>query len=144
MTRNWGNKLNTHAARLVALGAMEFNSCSEYLKSDHWLDLRRRFLASNLVFRDESYRLVCQCCLRADKPIHVHHKTYKRLGHERLHDLAVLCGDCHEAAHEYHRKHRAKGLWSATKRARTVGLDIHEKGRRIVRIRELKRLKTSS
>lgn len=32
-------------------------------------------------------------------PLDVHHKTYERLGNERLSDLIVLCRTCHKAQH---------------------------------------------
>lgn len=40
-------------------------------------------------------------CERCDnkRDLHVHHKTYERLGAERDEDLEVLCADCHEAHH---------------------------------------------
>lgn len=31
--------------------------------------------------------------------IHIHHKTYERLGGEWARDLEALCGDCHKMAH---------------------------------------------
>lgn len=30
---------------------------------------------------------------------HLHHRTYKRLGHEELGDLAAVCADCHDRIH---------------------------------------------
>lgn len=40
----------------------------------------------------------CQLCNRATR-LHVHHRTYERLGNEDLSDLTVLCADCHEHFH---------------------------------------------
>lgn len=50
----------------------------------------------------------CQCC--ADKVyLETHHRTYERVGKERISDLQVLCGEdnrgCHYIWHE-----RQKGL----------------------------------
>jgi hypothetical protein len=41
------------------------------------------------------------CCERCGqrRHLHVHHRTYERLGCERLEDLEVLCLDCHEQTH---------------------------------------------
>lgn len=63
----------------------------EYLQTEHWKALRLRVLKSAV------YR--CQMC-NADKPLDVHHRTYKRLGRERLSDLTALCRDCHEKFHK--------------------------------------------
>lgn len=46
---------------------------------------------------------VCQCC--GDKKfLDTHHRTYLRVGHEKLSDLQVLCGEknrgCHYVWHE--------------------------------------------
>jgi hypothetical protein len=31
--------------------------------------------------------------------MHVHHRTYERIGHEKLSDLCLLCGPCHRLFH---------------------------------------------
>lgn len=62
----------------------------KYLKTDHWLRLRRRVLK-----RDD-----CTFCSVGDEVLHVHHKTYERRGRERLDDLVALCGDCHKKHHD--------------------------------------------
>lgn len=66
----------------------------KYLKSPHWKDVRKRFYAS------EFYSGRCECCFDRNVPLQVHHKSYKRLGRERLSDLVALCGDCHKKTHE--------------------------------------------
>jgi hypothetical protein len=48
----------------------------------------------------------CESCGRAG-PIQVHHRTYERLGHERIDDLVILCKFCHEKVHRARRP--AKG-----------------------------------
>lgn len=62
----------------------------EYLKTDHWLELREEALkrAGNR----------CQVCAYK-KNLHVHHNTYKNIGHEDLEDLVVLCWKCHKTFH---------------------------------------------
>ena len=38
----------------------------------------------------------CQTC-GATENLEIHHKTYARLGHERMSDLITLCQSCHHA-----------------------------------------------
>lgn len=40
----------------------------------------------------------CERCRRLTQPLFLHHKTYERLGHERLDDLELLCRLCHDVA----------------------------------------------
>lgn len=40
----------------------------------------------------------CALC-DTTKSLEVHHKTYARLGHERMSDLVVLCWRCHRRHH---------------------------------------------
>lgn len=63
----------------------------EYLRSADW-DLRRRaeLLRAN-------YR--CERCGDDNAELHVHHKTYKHLFHERAGELEVLCKSCHRTEH---------------------------------------------
>ncbi len=63
---------------------------ASYLKSDWWLRLRELAL--------EHYGRSCALC-GSDKKLNVHHRTYKRLGSERLGDLTILCRDCHARFH---------------------------------------------
>lgn len=64
-----------------------------YLKSEHWQDVRRRFRESGLGRNPH-----CYTCGSSDK-LNLHHKTYKRVGKERLTDLMYLCEDCHRVLH---------------------------------------------
>jgi hypothetical protein len=41
----------------------------------------------------------CSNCMECNRKLHVHHKTYERLGEELSEDLAVLCDVCHGAIH---------------------------------------------
>lgn len=60
-----------------------------YLASDHWRDVKRRYRASRL-------RQTCFCgATRVD----LHHRTYKRIGRERLGDLVPLCREHHAEVH---------------------------------------------
>jgi len=73
---------------VVALRSLSY---PEYLQTDHWQNLRKRALGR------AHYR--CQLCNTNGTQLDVHHRTYERLGHERLGDLTVLCTDCHAKYH---------------------------------------------
>jgi len=89
---------------------MNSDQYQQYLKSGHWTDLKRRFKASKL------YRGCCECCENRNVPLHVHHKTYKRLGSEKLNDLVTVCAPCHTEIHQMHRDNRRDGLWVMMRR----------------------------
>ncbi|MBA2708038.1 MAG: hypothetical protein H0U59_09565 [Gemmatimonadaceae bacterium] len=63
----------------------------EYLKTHHWHIIRRAAL--------DHYGNACLLCGETGKA-DVHHRTYERRGQERLHDLTILCRDCHGRFHE--------------------------------------------
>jgi hypothetical protein len=62
----------------------------EYLKTRHWTALSAvaKLRAGNR----------CQIC-NGTEDLQVHHRTYERLGCERLSDLTVLCKKHHHMAH---------------------------------------------
>lgn len=62
-----------------------------YLQSDHWRSLRRWAL--------ERAGARCQLCNTSEETLHVHHRTYERLGAELPQDLTVLCASCHAKFH---------------------------------------------
>lgn len=62
----------------------------EYLNSEHWLEFAR-------IVR-EFWGNKCVMCNKSAKD--VHHRTYERLGNERLQDVVLLCRDCHDKHHE--------------------------------------------
>jgi 5-methylcytosine-specific restriction endonuclease McrA len=62
----------------------------QYLKSEHWANLRARKLQ---LFN------TCKHC-GAGNGLDVHHLRYKRLFNVGLRDLIVLCRPCHTAEHE--------------------------------------------
>lgn len=66
-----------------------------YLNSAEWRKLRKRAL------RRAEQR--CQLC-NGEDDLHVHHRTYERVGEERITDLTVLCGWCHARFHDVERK----------------------------------------
>lgn len=79
--------------RVEVLRAMPYR---EYLGTLHWAERRRWAL--------ERARHRCAVCnargFDPDVTLQVHHRTYKRLGCERVDDLTVLCDDCHAAHHD--------------------------------------------
>ena len=86
-----------------------------YMNSSAWAKVRARYWASALPSE-------CYVCSAPRRPgMHLHHRTYKNLGAERLMDLVPLCPECHALVHEsYDRTRDASrgGLWAATKRVR--------------------------
>lgn len=86
-----------------------------YIASAAWRAVRERYWSSKLP----------QECYVCDAPrlpgMHLHHRTYKNLGTERLMDLVPVCPGCHEVVHQIHRtepRFARAGLWEATKEAR--------------------------
>jgi 5-methylcytosine-specific restriction endonuclease McrA len=70
------------------VSAMEY---ADYLRTRHWQALRARYRASGLPWR-------CARCGWTGK-LDLHHRTYERLGRERLTDLEPLCRHCHDREH---------------------------------------------
>jgi hypothetical protein len=91
--------------RLAGLG---FSNYQEYLASDHWADVRVRYAKSRMLKR-------CYVCDASQYQLH--HRTYKRLGHEWLTDFIPLCRDCHTAVHEFEREQGIQ-LYNAAKKYR--------------------------
>lgn len=87
----------------------------DYIASRAWRATRERYWSSKLP-------QTCYVCGASRSPgMHLHHRTYKNLGNERLMDLVPVCPTCHELIHLIHRtesKYARGGLWAATKEAR--------------------------
>lgn len=87
-------------------------SYQQYLASEHWKQLRLRFWASKL------HGGRCYVCGANGVRLEIHHRSYRRIGCEKLNDLCLLCRDCHQETHDLDRT-RGKGcLWGAAKRLR--------------------------
>lgn len=70
---------------------MDRLSYQDYLKSDHWKEIRRAAL--------EFYGFACCLCGKRDN-LNVHHRNYNNLHNENIQlDLIVLCKDCHTCFH---------------------------------------------
>lgn len=62
----------------------------QYLKTIHWSNIKNKKLLINPC---------CQECGSSIK-LNIHHKTYKRLGKEKLTDLVTLCHKHHSKLHK--------------------------------------------
>lgn len=67
---------------------------NNYLKSNHWKNLRNKMLIEN------NYK--CQKCRKTKEKyeLQIHHKSYKNIGHEHKKDLVLLCKECHKKKHK--------------------------------------------
>lgn len=94
------------------VGRAEYRS---YIQSAAWRRTRDRYWASKLPTD-------CYCCGTQRRPgFHLHHRTYKNLGDERLMDLVPVCPSCHDEIHALYDsgpEWKRKGLWYATQRVR--------------------------
>jgi 5-methylcytosine-specific restriction endonuclease McrA len=74
----------------------------KYLESQYWQEVRKSELKEQAKERGYNY---CEKCgatpndVTRETALHVHHKTYERLGEERLEDLMIICRTCHEKEH---------------------------------------------
>jgi len=84
----WEAEHIAQAERLEELRSMPYQ---EYLQSPEWDATRKAAL------KRAHYR--CQLC-NSNGQLHVHHKTYERLGTEYTSDLIVLCRGCHAKFHD--------------------------------------------
>lgn len=106
-TEKWANVIKAKRERRIAWakGAQKENGNREnakrpkrkslkyhdYVKSAAWAKKRKRAL---MMLGSK-----CRICGSIDR-LHVHHKTYKNLGHEPMSDLEILCEPCHANEHE--------------------------------------------
>lgn len=64
----------------------------KHLKTDKWENTRQ--------LKAKEQNFICERCgVEVLKGFHIHHKTYKHLGNERLDELMFLCEDCHKSLH---------------------------------------------
>jgi hypothetical protein len=68
-----------------------YNSYAEYLASEEWAKLKE------IKLKQSDNR--CQVCYKKGK-LHIHHRTYIRIFHEKLSDLTALCPTCHLTFHQ--------------------------------------------
>lgn len=74
-----------------ALAELGYRSYRDYLNGSEWAEAKGRYRASGKL----------QSCLVCRAPnVDLHHRTYGRLGAERLDDLVALCREHHEQLHD--------------------------------------------
>lgn len=80
-----------------------------YMKSSQWAKKKKQY-------RNSGMPQNCQGC-GSDYRLHMHHRSYKRLGNERLHDLVPVCENCHNKIHiNYDEQDGIKDLWRTSKK----------------------------
>ena len=103
MTRRFASepqRLSKRQKRFLkkGLATLGLKNYAQYLVSDDWKETRESYRASN---KPQS----CAVCYAPN--VDLHHKSYARLGRERLDDLAPLCRRHHDELHE-----RGLNIWS--------------------------------
>lgn len=78
----------------------------DYMASPEWTATKERFKKTKN-YRDG----FCFICVNWSVEIHIHHKTYARLGCEKMGDLRTLCAVCHAVTHELGDFKRHKRNW---------------------------------
>jgi hypothetical protein len=68
---------------------------SDYWNTQHWRDFKREYRLKK--FKDGVEH--CEDCGKRDGSYSIHHKTYARIGRERLSDVVCLCWKCHRKVH---------------------------------------------
>jgi hypothetical protein len=75
-----------------------------YIASSRWFAKRLQYFAS---IRGP---IRCRGCGTGnEKTLHVHHRTYIRLGREDLSDLVAVCVGCHDEIHSTHKQMKDSG-----------------------------------
>ena len=69
---------------------MSWSEYRIYRKTEAWRDLR-----SQVMERFDGRCAACNCT----ENLHVHHRTYERVGQEDIGDLTLLCMTCHQLLH---------------------------------------------
>jgi len=90
----------------------------DYIKSEKWQQKRKDFYSSKMFKHLKgSGKWNCYCCECNNKPLDLHHRTYKRLGNENIAvDLIPVCRECHNEIHTLQKS--GIQLWKATKQIR--------------------------
>lgn len=88
----------------------------KYLNSSIWKNTKIKFNKSKY------NKNKCYICGEKNVNLHLHHKTYERLGKERLTDLVQLCGPCHTLVHFVLNdcKDNTFTLWNVARKCRTL------------------------
>lgn len=81
--------------RRELLGDALLKEEGNYYLTEHWQSVKQRY------YKRHPYE--CNKCGKT-WGLHLHHKTYERLGRERDSDLMYLCRNCHQRLHTKERK----------------------------------------
>lgn len=81
----------TSLKRLIFKTTMTKEEYQVYLKSPHWILVKKHFYEKN--------KKECKVC-GSHLHLNIHHKTYVHFGMELEKDLICLCENCHDAAHK--------------------------------------------
>lgn len=73
-----------------------------YIKSSYWKEVKSRLL------KNKNNRK-CKICNKHEN-LEVHHKSYRRLGFEKLLHLIVLCSECHKKLHSFYNERIESGI----------------------------------
>lgn len=108
----------SHRTQMVILGhrlqELGFASYASYLRSPHWVSFRARWYR----------RMGKPPCSRCHKPaaLELHHRTYNRLGYERVSDVVGLCRSCHAKTHTFSKAKRSHSLQTAHRASRSISV----------------------
>lgn len=91
-------------------GALPKSAYRSYIQSEAWRKKCQLYLQSKLP------KVCVGCKVPYSKGFHLHHRSYKNLGVERLMDLVLLCPSCHSAIHD----DPTRNLWKHTKKVLKV------------------------
>lgn len=94
-------RIEGRESRLRALGYSDYGS---YISSTRWATKRREY------WDDPDLPKACGVCGTDEAPLPLHHRTYERVGCERLEDLVPVCPNCHALIHELERRGDIDGL----------------------------------
>lgn len=94
------------------INSLGYDSYKQYLQSEHWSNIKNRFYNSKL------FNGGCDCCGESNCRLNLHHKTYKRLGREKLDDLIAVCDRCHKEIHYLLNNNNSSkiNIWSVSKK----------------------------
>ena len=104
----WQSRKNDYFGRAFPVACKDTGETArnyrDYLLTEHWKNVKGRFFKSKTFKNYQNHRHSegcgrCFVCLKNDK-LHVHHKSYRRLGKEHIgRDLVALCSVCHKDLH---------------------------------------------
>jgi hypothetical protein len=92
-----------------------------YLLTNHWRTLRAKIY--------DLRKHKCERCKKEIKLYHVHHKSYKHIGFERIGELMLVCYECHEILHK---NKDAKRVRQAKKKQKDINDVLAEKKKKTI------------